>query len=112
MSSLFQNIDDLESIMQQKLSFRHFLSLPAVIYMVIITQIPFLLTLRYSLERWNLLRPERRKFIWFEKYPGYSAGCELLDHHFKYDRTCLFCGTNYFATWYGLGVVGQSSFPR
>ena len=55
--------------MQQKHSFRHFLTLPTVIYMVIVTQIPLLLTLRYSLERWNLLRPERRKFIWFEKYP-------------------------------------------
>jgi len=36
--------------------------------MIVVTQIPLILTLRYSLERWNLLRPERRAFIWFNNY--------------------------------------------
>jgi sorbitol/mannitol transport system permease protein len=47
---------------------RKSLPLPAIIFMVIVTQIPLLLTLRYSLERWNLLRPERRATIWFDNY--------------------------------------------
>jgi sorbitol/mannitol transport system permease protein len=47
---------------------RKSLPLPAIIFMVIVTQIPVLLTLRYSLERWNLLRPERRATIWFDNY--------------------------------------------
>jgi sorbitol/mannitol transport system permease protein len=47
---------------------RQSLPLPAIIFMVIVTQIPLILTLRYSLERWNLLRPERRAFIGFNNY--------------------------------------------
>jgi sorbitol/mannitol transport system permease protein len=47
---------------------RQHLPLPAIIFMVIVTQIPLLLTLGFSLERWNLLRPERRKFLWFDNY--------------------------------------------
>jgi sorbitol/mannitol transport system permease protein len=42
---------------------------PALIFMIIVTQVPLLFTLRYSMERWNLLRPARRAFIWFENYP-------------------------------------------
>ncbi|MBN8591652.1 MAG: sugar ABC transporter permease [Anaerolineae bacterium] len=47
---------------------RQSLPLPAIIFMIVVTQIPLILTLRYSLERWNLLRPERRAFIWFNNY--------------------------------------------
>jgi len=44
------------------------LILPAIIYSVLITQAPFLLTIWYSFQRWNLLRPDRRDTIWFENY--------------------------------------------
>src|SRR5690349_19432546 len=50
------------------LASRRFLPLPAVIFMIVVTQIPLLLTLRYSLERWNLLRPERRAFLGIDNY--------------------------------------------
>ena len=49
--------------------FRRLLPMPAIIFMVIVTQIPLLFTLSYSLERWNLLRPERRAFIGIANYP-------------------------------------------
>jgi sorbitol/mannitol transport system permease protein len=42
--------------------------MPAIVFMVIVTQIPLLYTLSYSLERWNLLRPERRAFLGLENY--------------------------------------------
>lgn len=48
---------------------RRFLPWPTIIFMIVVTQIPLLFTLRYSLERWNLLRPARRAFIGFENYP-------------------------------------------
>lgn len=41
---------------------------PALIYMIIVTQVPLLFTLRFSLERWNMNRPDRRGFIGFENY--------------------------------------------
>jgi sorbitol/mannitol transport system permease protein len=47
---------------------RQSLPLPAIVFMIVVTQIPLILTLRYSLERWNLLRPERRGFIGINNY--------------------------------------------
>ncbi len=51
------------------MSLRRWLPLPAILFMIIVTQAPLVITLGYSLERWNLLRPQRRKFIGFENYP-------------------------------------------
>lgn len=44
------------------------LVLPALIFAVLVTQAPFLLTIWYSLQRWNLNRPERREFVGLENY--------------------------------------------
>ncbi len=44
------------------------LLLPALLYVIVITQAPFLLTIWYSFQRWNLLRPERRVWVGFENY--------------------------------------------
>src|SRR3954452_1357855 len=42
--------------------------LPALIFTIIITQLPFLVTLVYSFLSWNLLRPGSRQFTWFGNY--------------------------------------------
>ncbi len=47
---------------------RRWLPLPTIIFMVVVTQVPLIVTLGYSLERWNLLRPERRKFLGIDNY--------------------------------------------
>jgi sorbitol/mannitol transport system permease protein len=44
------------------------LVMPALIFAILVTQAPFLLTIWYSLQRWNLNRPERREFIGLENY--------------------------------------------
>jgi sorbitol/mannitol transport system permease protein len=44
------------------------LILPALIFAIIVTQAPFLLTIWYSFQRWNLNRPERREFVGFDNY--------------------------------------------
>jgi sorbitol/mannitol transport system permease protein len=41
---------------------------PALIYAIIVTQLPFIYTLYYSTFRYNLLRPERRAFVGLENY--------------------------------------------
>jgi hypothetical protein len=41
---------------------------PAVIYAVIVTQLPFVLTVWYSLLRWNLLRPDNLQFAGIDNY--------------------------------------------
>ncbi|WP_431779920.1 carbohydrate ABC transporter permease [Microbacterium aurantiacum] len=40
----------------------------AISFMVIITQVPFLITIWYSLQRWNLTQPGNRAFVGFENY--------------------------------------------
>ncbi|MBX7447959.1 sugar ABC transporter permease [Mycolicibacterium sp. 3033] len=42
--------------------------LPALIFMIIVTQIPFLLTLYYSTLSWNLVRPGSSRFVGFGNY--------------------------------------------
>jgi sorbitol/mannitol transport system permease protein len=42
--------------------------LPALIFTIIITQLPFLVTLVYSFFSWNLLRPGSREFAFLENY--------------------------------------------
>lgn len=55
-----------EQISDQRL--RRLLIWPAVIYMIIVTQVPLLFTLRFSLERWNMNRPDRRGFTGLDNY--------------------------------------------
>jgi len=42
--------------------------LPALVYVVLVTQIPFLLTIYYSLFSWNLLKPGSFKFSGVDNY--------------------------------------------
>jgi len=44
------------------------LVLPALIYVIVVTQLPFILTVWYSFQRWNLQRPDRRGFIGLGNY--------------------------------------------
>ena len=44
------------------------LVLPALFYAIVVTQVPFLLTVWYSLQRWNLQRPDRRGFVGLDNY--------------------------------------------
>ena len=42
--------------------------LPALVFTIVVTQIPFLLTLYYSVQSWNLVRPGSQRFVWLENY--------------------------------------------
>ncbi len=42
---------------------RRWLSAPGIIFLAIVTQVPFVLTLYYSLRGWNLLRPDSNTFV-------------------------------------------------
>ncbi|OBF98329.1 sugar ABC transporter permease [Mycobacterium sp. 852002-51152_SCH6134967] len=42
--------------------------LPALIFMIVVTQVPFLFTLYYSTLSWNLVRPGSREFIGLQNY--------------------------------------------
>jgi len=47
---------------------RRSLILPAMLYTIVVTQIPFLFTIWYSLQSWNLLRPGSKHFVGLENY--------------------------------------------
>ncbi|APU16601.1 carbohydrate ABC transporter permease [Actinoalloteichus fjordicus] len=42
--------------------------LPALIFAIIVTQLPFLLTIFYSLQSWNLVRPGSQEFVGLANY--------------------------------------------
>jgi sorbitol/mannitol transport system permease protein len=42
--------------------------LPALVFTVIVTQLPFVATLAISSVSWNILRPGREKFVWLQNY--------------------------------------------
>jgi sorbitol/mannitol transport system permease protein len=44
------------------------LASPAIIFLIVMTQVPLLFTLYYSLSNWNFLRPERTQFVGLSNY--------------------------------------------
>lgn len=42
--------------------------LPALVFTIAVTQVPFLLTVIYSFQSWNLVRPGSRHFVGFDNY--------------------------------------------
>ncbi|MBH0122832.1 sugar ABC transporter permease [Rhodococcus sp. HM1] len=42
--------------------------LPALIFTIVVTQVPFLFTLYYSTQSWNLVRPGSRRFVGLQNY--------------------------------------------
>ena len=53
--------------------------LPALIFMIVVTQIPFLFTLYYSTLSWNLVRPGSRQFVGAEQLHRGRQGQPVLD---------------------------------
>ena len=49
---------------------------PALLFTIVVTQVPFLLSLWYSLTEWKIVPPEPRTFIGFDNY------VDLLDNRF------------------------------
>ncbi len=54
------------------------LVLPALIFSVIVTQVPFLVTIYFSLLNWNQLRPSEIQFAWFKNYAVVFTGPDFL----------------------------------
>ncbi|TXG90981.1 sugar ABC transporter permease [Rhodococcus rhodnii] len=42
--------------------------LPALVFMIVVTQVPFLFTLFYSTQSWNLVRPGSREFVGLDNF--------------------------------------------
>jgi sorbitol/mannitol transport system permease protein len=53
---------------QGERSFARKLVMPAFVVALVVTQIPFVVTIFYSFQNWNLARPENRSFAGFDNY--------------------------------------------
>jgi sorbitol/mannitol transport system permease protein len=53
------------------------LLLPAVIFLILLTQVPFVVTIVYSLLKWNLLYPNDRGFTGFSNYASALSSGDL-----------------------------------
>lgn len=65
----------------QELAERKFakkLILPALVVAILVTQVPFLVTIFYSFQNWNLARPEQRSFAGFDNYVAVVANGAFL----------------------------------
>jgi sorbitol/mannitol transport system permease protein len=50
--------------------------LPALIFMIVLTQVPFVLSIYYSLTNWHVIPPEPRQWVGLDNYG------QLVDDHF------------------------------
>lgn len=76
---------------------------PALVVAIILTQIPFLATVYFSTQRWNLLRPNDRGFVGFENYATVLASDELFS---SIRATFVITGTSVFLSLlFGLGLA-------
>ncbi len=51
--------------------------LPALVFAIVVTQLPFLLTLWYSLQSWNLVRPGSQEFVGLSNYVDVFADSQF-----------------------------------
>lgn len=54
------------------------LVMPALIFSIVLTQIPFLVAIVFSTLEWNQLRPDKIHFNWFANYAAVFTGTEFM----------------------------------
>lgn len=52
--------------------------LPALIFVILVTQLPFVITLYYSLQRWNLVSTTAPRFVWFRNFVNAASDAVFL----------------------------------
>lgn len=76
---------------------------PALVVAIVLTQIPFLATIYFSTQRWNLLRPLDRGFVGFDNYVTVFTGTELYS---SLQATVVITGTSVVLSLvFGLGLA-------
>jgi polyol transport system permease protein len=68
---------DRKRLKRKELWTNRSLMLPAVIFLIVMTQIPFLTTIGYSLTEWNLLYPQDRQFAGLDNYTSALTSGDL-----------------------------------
>jgi sorbitol/mannitol transport system permease protein len=77
--------------------------LPALVFTIIVTQLPFLLTLWYSLESWSLVRPGSQHFVGFANYADVFADSQFWST--ALNTVVMTVGTVLIAMVIGVGLA-------
>ncbi len=77
--------------------------LPALIFTIVVTQVPFAFTLYYSTQSWNLVRPGSREFIGLENYLYVFRDSQFRE--VALNTVILIAGTVLISAVLGLGVA-------
>ncbi|MGJ9413946.1 carbohydrate ABC transporter permease [Aeromicrobium sp. CF4.19] len=77
--------------------------LPALIFMVVVTQIPFVFTIYYSTQSWNLVRPGSRSFVGLENYVSVFADSQFRG--VALNTVLIIVGTVLISVVLGLGLA-------
>ena len=77
--------------------------LPALIFVIAVTQIPFLLTVFYSFQSWNLVRPGSQHFVGFQNYVDVFADSQFRGALFNTVLLTIVCV--FVAMGLGLGLA-------
>jgi sorbitol/mannitol transport system permease protein len=84
---------------------------PALVFMLIVTQIPFLLTIVFSFESWNLVRPGSRHWVGLSNYAAVFTDSEFRDSLFtEIELTALAVAIS-MVLGIGLAVLLDRKFP-
>lgn len=57
--------------------------LPALVWVLLVTQLPFVITLYYSLQRWNLVSMRPPRWVWFENFTDAFGDATFLKATFN-----------------------------
>lgn len=85
--------------------------MPALVFMIVVTQIPFLFTLFFSTQSWNLVRPGSREFTGFSNYVDVFADSQF--RQVALNTVLLIVGTVLVAIVLGLmfALLLDRAFP-
>jgi sorbitol/mannitol transport system permease protein len=94
---------------------RRFLSAPALIYLILMTQVPFALTIWFSFTNWNLLRPASAGFLGFgDMFRNFSRILANPDFYLVLRNTVVLTGSVVVVTFVlgmGFALLLNRPFP-
>ncbi len=77
--------------------------LPALVFMIVVTQIPFVVTVFYSTQSWNLVRPGSRSFVGLDNYVAVFADSQF--RQVALNTVVMIVGTVLISVVLGLGLA-------
>ncbi|OQO89872.1 carbohydrate ABC transporter permease [Saccharomonospora piscinae] len=85
--------------------------LPALIFTILVTQIPFLVTVVYSFQSWNLVRPGSQHFVGFDNYVDVLADSQFRGALFNTVVLTVVCVFVSMLLGLGLALLLDRAFP-